>query len=581
MSRHASPNLRSVGGEWPSSTYYPKGVPRKLNYPEMPAWGYLQQSAERAPERTAIIYGDTCITYEELWDRSCRAASFLIDLGIKPGDRVGLMLPNTPEYIVALHGVWLCGAVAVSVSPLMVDEEVSRVLEMTECKAVIGLDMLADRLMNGTVNPLHSVFVSLIEALPGWKQFAYYFERWRRTGQWYLPTNEHFHWLNDELLQHEPLETPVVVKPKEDPAFILPTSGTTGDFKAVVLTHYNIVANAWQQANWQGKTLDKEVFMAVLPFFHCYGLSAVLLTGMSLGATLILHHKFSVRKVLDLIAEHQPTIFHAVPLMLVKLNEELRKKEYDLSSLKCVITGGASLPRDTAQEFSKHSGAIVVEGYGLSEASPVTHVGPLDGHSKPEMIGLPLPDTEARIVDAETGKNELPMGEVGELIVRGPQVMKGYLNNQAATEYALRDGWLFTGDLAIQDEDGFFKIVDRKKDLIITGGFNVYPGEVEAALLFHPAVLDVAVVGVPDHDRGEIVKAFVKVRHLNDITDEEMADHCMEHLSRYKIPREFEFMTGELPRNFLGKVLRRVLRKSQDDQESSSTKDEEKHTVTQ
>ena len=281
-----------------------------------------------------------------------------------------------------------------------------------------------------------------------------------------------------------------------------------------------------------------------------------------MAATLVLHHRFDPLAVLKLIETERPNIFPAVPAMLHLLNQRLRsdKGRWNVRSLKWVISGGAALPAETCREFAKHTGALVVEGYGLSECSPVTHAGPLDGSARVGTIGLPLPDTDARIVDADTGHDVLEPGQVGELIVRGPQVMLGYWNDSAATERVLRDGWLFTGDLATQDEDGFFKIVDRKKDLIITSGFNVYPSDVEFVVRQFTGVKDAAVVGVPDPQRGEIVKAIVAIHRNTKFDQRGLERFLKENLSHHKVPKIIEVIEGDLPRNFLGKVLRRKLR---------------------
>ena len=342
---------------------------------------------------------------------------------------------------------------------------------------------------------------------------------------------------------------------------ILPTGGTTGVPRSVVLTHGNLVANAWQLYHWAGRRTAEDTLLAVLPFFHSYGLTTCALAGTAMQATIVMHHRFQVGKVLDLFAQHRPTIFPAVPAMLVALNDRLRDGSgHVVRGLEMCSSGGAGLPADVAAEFSHHSGAVVVEGYGLSEAGPVTHAGPLDGTARPGTIGLPLPDTLARVVDIEDRSRTLPPGETGQLLVRGPQVMAGYLDASEVTDEVLVDGWLATGDIASCDEDGFFTIVDRLKDLIITSGFNVYPLEVEEALREHPAVADAAVVGVPDPVRGERVKAFLTLVPGADYNEPTLQDFLTHRLSRHKRPRDIEVVDGDLPRNFLGKVLRRELR---------------------
>jgi long-chain acyl-CoA synthetase len=346
-----------------------------------------------------------------------------------------------------------------------------------------------------------------------------------------------------------------------DAAYILPTGGTTGTPKAVMLSHRNLVVNASQCAAWaDGNHIEHHVGLSVLPFFHSYGLVGNLLSGTAIAATQVLLHRFIPRVVVQLLEQHQPTTFNAVPAMLASLNEIFRSRPLKTRSLKYVQVGGAPLDPQIAHEFARHTGTQVVEGYGLSECSPCVTTGLLDGTARLGTVGLPLPDTEVKIVDADTGERWLPSGEVGELAVRGPQVMLGYWKNPTATAQTIRNGWLITGDLATIDDDGFVKIVDRKKDLIITSGFNVYPGDVEAVLRRFPGVADVAVVGVPNHATGELVKAVLVMNSSSHFDRRAFDAFCKDNLSAQKRPKIVEVQTGDLPRNFLGKVLRRQLR---------------------
>jgi long-chain acyl-CoA synthetase len=355
---------------------------------------------------------------------------------------------------------------------------------------------------------------------------------------------------------------PVSVAPATDVAYILPTGGTTGTPKAVALSHQNMVANAWQQYRWTRNSFGKETMLAVLPFFHSYGMSATVMGGAMMGASLVLHHRFNTRQVIRLIEQESPSVFHAVPAMLVAMNERLRQHPAKLESIRWVISGGAPLEPQVGTEFAQHSGALVVEGYGLSETSPVTHVGDLFGEPQYGTIGYPLPETECRIVSVAEPHDDVLPGESGELCIKGPQVMLGYWRDPEGTREALRDGWLHTGDLAICEPSGRYRIVGRKKDLIITSGFNVYPIEVENVLREHPAVQDVAVVGVPDASRGELVKAFVVLKPNERWDELSLRQHCERRLAKYKRPRLFVRQHGDLPRNFLGKVIRRELRAS-------------------
>lgn len=541
----------------PWVAHYPACIPAHLDYPDQPVWWLLERSATQFPQRTACRYYHESMTYTELAEKARRAATMFQSLGVKPGDRVGLLMPNVPEYLIAAYGVWMAGGVVVSLSPLSVTEEISDLITATGCRVVVSLDLLTPMLTKGPHHPEHVLVCSIAPRLPWWQRVGYDAVLFRRGGYRFHGV-EHRCFLA-EVEKHGPIEIPVRNE-TNSPAYILPTGGTTGHPKAVVLSHRNLLANAWQIYHWCGQRTGRDTLLAVIPFFHSYGLSTCLTTGLAMGATLVLHHRFQPSKVLDLIEKTEPTVFPAVPAMLNLLNQRMRKSPRKLHSLMWVISGGAPLDRLVAEEFADAARCQVVEGFGLSEAGPVTHVGPLDGTARPGFIGLPLPDTEARIVDAETGQTELPTGEVGELVIRGPQVMLGYWNDPEATGRAIRDGWLYTGDLARVDADGFFQIVDRKKDLIITSGFNVYPSDVEAVLRQYPGVVDAAVVGVVDKMKGELVKAFLAVRDKSHFHLHGLEQFVAEHLAHHKRPKIFEICEGDLPRNFLGKVLRRKLR---------------------
>ena len=544
----------------PWLTHYPTCVPKHLDYPDEPVWWLLKHAAELFPQRTAFRYFNESATYAELFDKARRAAMLFQSLGVKPGDRVGLLLPNIPEYLIAAYGVWMAGGLVVSLSPLSVAVEIDDLLRATDCKLVVTLDLLAPLTTKGSHFPSHLLTCSIAHRLPTMKRLFYRAACLKRRGfrnELPVATSDFV----AELSRVEPMTEPVVVN-ADAPAYILPTGGTTGRPKAVTLSHRNLLANALQIKAWCGNRTGRNTMLAAIPFFHSYGLSTCVTAGVAMAATLVLYHRFDPLAVLKLIETERPNVFPAVPAMLHLLNQRLRehRNRWNIQSLMWVISGGAALPADVAEEFAGYSGARVVEGYGLSECSPVTHTGPLDGTARLGTIGLPLPDTDARIVDAETGHDVLEPGRVGELIVRGPQMMLGYWNDPAATAQIIRDGWLFTGDLATQDEDGFFKIVDRKKDLIITSGFNVYPSDVEFVVRQFSGVKDAAVVGVPDSQRGEIVKAIVAIDHKTKFDRRGLERFLKENLAHHKVPKIIEVIEGDLPRNFLGKVLRRKLR---------------------
>lgn len=560
---HSIVSKKSVEPEMPPKpwlAHYPEAVPATLSYPDFPAWGFLANTAATHPQRTACQYYKQQLTFAEIAEQARRVAAMLVKFGLRPGDRVGILMPNMPEYISAINGVWMAGGIAVALSPLSVPNEIASVLTATDCRIVISLDLLAPLVLNGNYRPRHLFFTTLQDRLPGWMRLGYAFARMRRLGFWPAADGPNQHDFHDELALCRPLFQPVVPASLSDAAYILPTGGTTGAPKAVTLSHRNLVANAWQCATWAEGEVEKPVGLSVLPFFHSYGLISNLLCGTAVAATQILLHRFIPRVVVQLIEQHKPTTFNAVPAMLASLNEIFRTKPLTTRSLQFVQVGGAPLAPAIAKEFARHTGAQVVEGYGLSECSPCVTAGPLDGTARLGTIGLPLPDTDVKIVDAETGELTLPPGEVGELAVRGPQVMLGYWKNPTATALILRDGWLFTGDLATIDAAGFVKIVDRKKDLIITSGFNVYPCDVEAILRGFPGVDDAAVIGVPHHEYGELVKTVLVLNPSARFDRKAFDAFCKDNLAAHKRPKLVEIVSGDLPRNFLGKVLRRQLR---------------------
>jgi long-chain acyl-CoA synthetase len=555
--------LELAGGhERPWLAHYPTCVPATLHYPAVPAWGLLQHSAREFPDRVACVYYRQKVSYADLAAQARRTASMLARLGVQPGDRVGILLPNTPEFLATLNGIWMAGGTAVAISPLSVPEEISSLVAATECRIVVGLDVLAPLVWDAAEQPGVTVLSSLQDRLPRWQAALYALARLRRVGMSRRRARGRVLHLKDELDRSDPAFEPLSPATLDGPAFILATGGTTGHPKAVVLSHRNLVANATQIHSWAGATMGHDSLLAVVPFFHSYGLSSCAMAGVAMAATIIMHHRFVPKVVVKLIEQYEPTVMPAVPAMLVSLCKLLRSRPMKYRALRYCISGGAPLDPRTAEEFSRLTGATVVEGFGLSEAGPVTHVGPLDGSARPGTIGVPLPDTDARIVDPQTGVGPLPVGSVGELVVRGPQVMLGYWRDPEATAATIRDGWLYTGDLAMQDGDGFFRIVDRKKDLIITSGFNVYPTDVEQVLRGCPGVGDVAVIGVPDPQRGEVVKAIVVPKPGSQVLEREFEAYCQEHLAKHKRPRVIEIADGDLPRNFLGKVFRRKLRES-------------------
>jgi long-chain acyl-CoA synthetase len=526
-------------------------MPSVVPYPRIPLHGLLSRSARLHPDHPACTLYGKATTFRDLDYQAHRLATSLVRLGAGPGKHVGLLLPNIPEYLVALQAVWLTGATALQLSPLMVAEEASHWIEATGCPIVITLDLLAPVIMPSlSRGPLeHLVMASLVRRMAMWRGMLYRFERLRRNGFLLLPDDEKRHRF-DDLLSAEPLASPPGIDPDEDVAVLAPTGGTTASPKAVQLTHANLIANAMQLRHWMAGPDCSDGILAVLPFFHAYGLTVTLLSSWAAGNTMHLHPRFEARAVLDVIRTQRPTLLPVVPAVLAALNKVMGNTPADLSFVRAVISGASALTPEVREAFGRTGVREMMEGYGLTEAGPVTHVNYV-GDARVGSIGVPLPDTEARLDNVIDG--------VGEILVRGPQVMKGYFNNPLATEEALAGGWLHTGDLARVDAEGRYYIVDRKRDIIKASGFLVYPAEVEEVLRAHPSVAEAAVVGVPDGERGEMVKALVVPRVGQKIDTAALAAYCRLHLGKHKRPHELE-VVGELPKNFLGKVLRRKLR---------------------
>ncbi|HXG09526.1 MAG TPA: AMP-binding protein [Gemmataceae bacterium] len=531
-----------------------------LPYPHVPVSALLQTAARRFPDRAACTLFGQPTTYAELDDQARRLARALAELGARPGRHVGMFLPNIPEYLIALQATWLTGATVLQLSPLMVAEEVAHWLEAVGCHIVITLDLLAPVVMGAMGRgPLeHIITASLVPHISLWRGWLYRIEHLRRNGSLRLREDAHHHRF-DNLLQTGPLEQSPPVVPAEDVAVLAPTGGTTASPKAVMLTHRNLVANAFQLRHWVGGEDGTESTLGVLPLFHAYGLTTTVLTTWVKGGTVHLLPRFEARAALRVMERYRTELVAVVPLMLNALNQVLRRRPRDLSYIRAVVSGASALDPAVRAEFETYHPQHLVEGYGLTEASPVTHANPLGPGNRPGTIGLPLADTEARVVDPVTGVGEVPDGTVGELVVRGPQVMKGYFNNPEATAAVLRDGWLYTGDLARRDADGYFILVDRKKDIIKTSGYLVYPAEVEEVLAMFPGVAEAAVIGRPDAERGEVVTALVVARDQARLDLAALERYCREHLGKHKRPRQIE-VVAELPKNFLGKVLRRRLR---------------------
>ena len=545
--------------------FYDEGVPRSIDYPEVPLPQLVEEKAKEYAKNVAIHFMKTDITYEEFQKAIDRLATAFYDLGIRKGDRVSVMLPNSPQFMISYYALLKLGAIVVQTNPLYMPYELEHILKDSGAETIITLAILRPKVeeVSKKVPLKRVIYTSLAEYMPTLLGLGYKLRMRIKGLPTGIPKGKGIYAFQD-LLKYPPNPPQVAIDPKEDVALFQYTGGTTGFPKAVMLTHYNLVVNAYQTIHWFPKLeWGKETILAVLPFFHVYGMTVAMNFATLTGSKIILVPRFNVRQVVKLIEKHRVTLFPGAPKIYIDIINLPDIEKYDLSSIKACISGSAPLPVKVKEEFERLTGAKLFEGYGLSEASPVTHANPIHGLNKPGSIGIPFPDTDAKIVDPETGEKEMPVGEPGELIVKGPQVMKGYWNRPEETAKTLRNGWLYTGDIAKMDEDGYFYIVDRKKDMIIVSGYNVYPREVEEVLFHHPAVKEVAVVGIPDPKTGERVKAFVVLKEGATATEEEIIEFCRQRLAKYKCPKEVEFR-DELPKTFIGKVLRRKLREEEE-----------------
>ncbi len=541
-----------------------------MSYPTCTLPQLLERAVESAPEAPALHFLGGTISYAELSRQSNRVAAGLQALGVEPGERVALLLGNCPQFVLASFGAWRAGAIITATSTMYTARELAHQWNDAGVKVVI-----ADRRCFPAIKaalPLLSTAPQVI--LTGARQYAPAGLRALCAELDALPNAERqgagsdsgsvasrksslWKWI--DFLRLSRSLSPSEVTP-EDIACLQYTGGTTGTSKGAMLTHANLVINAQQSCAWLQLGNGREVVMvAALPFFHIYALTCVLISTVHLGGSVVILPRFELRAALNVFRKYRPTIYHGVPTMYVAFNNAPNVKKYGFSSLRICMSGGAPLPVEVREKFEALTGGRLVEGYGLTETSPVTHINPPTGSSKTGSIGLPIRDTEVRIMDLDTGQREVPTGEIGEITIRGPQVMKGYWNKPAETKMVLRDGWLFTGDVAKKDADGYYYIVDRKKDMIIAGGYNIYPREVEEVLFECPKVKEAGVIGVPDPYRGETVKAFVVLKDGVTATPEEIIAFCRERLAAYKVPRQLVFINA-LPRSAVGKYLRRELR---------------------
>jgi len=558
--------------------YYDKGVPATIDYPAIPVDQLLSRAASKHPDHTAIIFGarvgsrlmDAKLTYRQLNDAANRFASSLQSMGVKKGDRVAIMAPSCPQFTIAAYATWRIGAIVVCCNPLYVEREVEHLVRDSGAETMVVLSSLYSRVKSiRSKTGLKRVIVTNIkEYFPGLLKFLFGLSKEKKEGHKVdISADRDAFWFQDILRKGAGQPSAVDIKPQEV-AVLIYTGGTTGGPKGAQLTHFNLVSNATVNNVWAKSVETKDVLISVMPFFHSYGLTVGMNTPIanSLSAIVIPNPR-DLQHVLMAIAKHRATFYPGVPTMVVGMNNFPDIKKYDLSSLRFAVSAAAPLAPETHVRFEQITGCKILEAYGLTETSPVATMAPM-GRIKDNSVGVPIPDTDVKIVDLETGTQEMPTGETGEIIIKGPQIMKGYWNLPEETAKTLRvgpdgqPGWFYSADIGFMDEEGYVHIVDRKKDMIIAGGFNIYPSEIEAVLFEHPKVKEAAVIGLPDEKRGETVKAFVVLKEGQSATAEEIIGFCRERMAAFKAPKTVEFKT-DLPKSLIGKVLRRVLREEE------------------
>jgi long-chain acyl-CoA synthetase len=542
---------------------YDDAVPKSLNYPEVPLFHFLEKSAEDYPERPCTIFKGAKISYREMDALTDQLAAGLASLGIKKGDRVGLFIPNTPQFVMAYFAVLKIGGVVVATNPLYSARELEHQANDSGMEVMIVMSNFYHRVKEVQANTkIRQVVVTNIkEALPPVLRFLFTLTK-EKKGGFRVDLADGDVWLPDLMASFKPEDHPKVEIGPDDIGVFQYSGGTTGTPKAAIALHRNLVANTLQIKAWFHVAIPgQEVVLMSLPLYHVYGMVAGMNLALAIGASLVMvPDARDIKDTLDNLQKYKATLFPAVPTLYNAINNwpDVAAGKYDLSSIKACISGSAPLLRETKERFEALTGGVVFEGFGMSETPTATHCNPITGENRIGSIGLPLPDVDARIISLDDEETVLPVGEIGELVVKGPQVFKGYYNMPTETNNALRNGWLFTGDIARMDEQGYFYIVDRKKEVIKPGGFQVWPREVEEVIQDHPKVMDVGVAGVPDPYRGEAVKAWVVLKPGEEMDAEDIRAWCKERLAKYKVPTEVEFRT-ELPKTTVGKILRREL----------------------
>lgn len=552
----------------PWRAHFDGEAPESIEFVSQPIYAYLDQAAEKYGSHKAIIFENFTLTYKQLKNKAEAVAASLKERGLQKGDRIAIMMPNLPQTIIAFWGALKAGAVVVMTNPLYMEKEITHHFHDSKPKFLIVLDLFWSKIaeLKDSLN-LEACFVSRIAdglAFP-----LNLLQPIQMKMQKALPKVEYdnktvFPW--KDLQKNSKRYSEPYSNPKETLALLQYTGGTTGFSKGAMLTHYNLTAQLQQlQAIIRGDAeTTPHVFLGIMPFFHVYGLMGSLLLPTLYASPTIPIPRYTPRDLLELIKKHRPTFFVGAPAIYISLMQQKNIKQYDLTCIRLCISGSSPFPLVNMRKFQEMTKANITEGFGLTEASPVVIANPIYGYQKEGAIGIPLPNTFARIVDLETGTEDMPPNQIGELIINGPQVMQGYWNQPEETANTLRNGWLYTGDICYVDEDGYYFIVDRKKDMAIVGGYNVFPSEIDEVLYEHPKVLDAVALSVPHRSRGETLKAYIVPKPGEKLTVAELVAYCRTKLASYKVPRVFEFRE-ELPKSMVGKVLRRALRAEEEE----------------
>ena len=541
---------------------YAQGIPRQLEYERTPMTQALARTARELPDKTALIFVDSKITYRQLNDMANRFANALIDMGVKPGDKVAMLMPNMPQLAAAVYGAWRAGAVVVMNNPLYTDVELEYQFNNSGSTFLVAIDLICPRMI--ALRPKTKIKNLVVAHIRDHLKFPkkQLLPIVAKDKHRKIPPTPNVHEWMDILKKYPPTDPQIPID-FDGLACLQYTGGTTGVSKGVMLTHANLSKNVQQIVAWfPGFNKGEISHLGVLPIFHSFGLTCCLNICVWMGWTDVLIPRPEPQAILEAIHKYKINFFPAVPTMYVGVLNHPEASKFNLTSIKGCFSGAAPLPVEVIKDFEAKTGSQICEGYGLSETSPVATTNPYKGKTKVGSIGLPMPDTDLKIVDLVDGTKELPVGEAGEILIKGPQVTNGYYQMPEETANTLKDGWLYTGDIGKMDEEGYFYIVDRKKDMVIAGGYNIYPREIDEVLFEHPKILEACAVGIPDPYRGETIKAFVVLKPGETLTGEEVIKYCAEKLAKYKVPKTVEFMTA-LPKSGVGKILRKELRASE------------------